>query len=205
MAADWGLYSALRGTDNWAQRRQDKAFNLQLVQKQQQDEQVKVQQSMKAEEEINKYFDEITGLDMLPEDTARIQEVEKQSRKNIIKGIAAYNGDLGRYISSGGITDLHEYKNSILNSKTVKNAQMNKISMGAILKDFQDGGKYIHNVDVDIPELNPDGTPKMDEQGNALLKRKQVRPEEALKLFKDKVIDKINYNGSENVVKLNAM
>lgn len=203
--ADWGLYSALRGTDNWAQRRQDKAFNLQLVQKQQQDEQVKVQQSMKAEEEINKYFDEITGLDMLPEDTGRIQEVEKQSRKNIIKGIAAYNGDLGRYISSGGITDLHEYKNSILNSKAVKNAQMNKISMGAILKDFQDGGKYIHNVDVDIPELNPDGTQKIDEQGNALLKRKKVRPEEALKLFKDKVIDKINYNGSENVVAMNAM
>ena len=207
MGLDWALYSGLRGTDNWAQRRQDKAFDLQLMQQMQKNEQLKVQNSIKAEEEVNKYFDEITGFnaDMLPEDAARIQEVEKKSRQSIIKGIAAYNGDLSRYISSGGITDLGEYKRSIMNSKAVKNAQMNKISMGAILKDFQDGGKYIHNVDVDIPELNPDGTQKVDEQGNAILKRKKVRPEEALKLFKDKVIDKINYNGSENIVKLNAM
>ena len=42
--ADWGLYSALRGTDNWQQRRQDKAMNLQLIESMHKEEQQKVQQ-----------------------------------------------------------------------------------------------------------------------------------------------------------------
>jgi hypothetical protein len=31
--ADWGLYSALRGTDDWATKRQDKRMNLLAAEK----------------------------------------------------------------------------------------------------------------------------------------------------------------------------
>ena len=143
--ADFGLYSALRGTDNWSQRRHDKAMNLAMVEQMKKDEQAKVQQSIKAEEDINKYFDEITQLqsEYLPEDAERIKQVEKSARENIIKGISAFNGDLSRYVASGGITDLHTYKNSILQSKEVRNAQLNKVNFGALMKDFQDGNKYV--------------------------------------------------------------
>ena len=56
---DWALYSALRGKDNWAQKRQDKAINLQIIEKQNIDAQNKQKESMRAEEEINKYFDDM--------------------------------------------------------------------------------------------------------------------------------------------------
>lgn len=207
MAADWGLYSALRGTDNWAQRRQDKAINLQLIEQQAIDEENKVKKSMAAEEAMNKYFDEITGLqsEFLAEDAERIKEVERNSRSKIIQGIANYNGDLSRYVASGGITDLHEYKNSIVQSKEVKNAQMNKINMGAILKDYQSGDRYMHNVDVSIPQFDEEGNPIVDESGKQKFINKNVTQEQALKLFKDKKIDTLPYQGSEKKVNLNAM
>lgn len=207
MAIDWGLYTALRGTDNWAQRRQDKAINLQLVNQMQQQEQQKVQQSMLAEQEINKYFDEITGVqsEFLEQDQERIKGVEKQARQRIIKGIAQYNGDLSRYISSGGISDLGEYKNSIMQSEELKKAQMNKVSFGAILKDYQSGDKYLRKVEIDKPALDENGEPKVGPNGEPVFQREKVTPEEALKLFKDGVIKELPYNGSENKVKINPM
>lgn len=207
MAVDWGLYSALRGTDNWAQRRQDKAMNLQLIQAMHQEEQQKVQQSMLAEQEINKYFDEITGLqsEYLEEDQARIQEVEKKARQRIIQGIGQYNGDLSRYISSGGISDLGEYKNSILKSDELKKAKMNKVNFGAILKDYQEGDRYIHKVLVDIPATDEEGNPKVGPNGEPVLQPTKVSVEQAIKLFKDGVIDSLPYQGSEKKVKINPM
>ena len=53
---DWGLYQAARGSNNWEQRRADKAMNLAIIEKQSKDEQLKNAQSMAAETEINKYF-----------------------------------------------------------------------------------------------------------------------------------------------------
>ena len=203
--ADWGLYSALRGTDNWTQRRQDKAMNLQIIEQQSKNEELKVQKSMQAEESMNKYFDEIANMDVLAEDADRIKEVEKKSRAKIIQGIANYNGDLSRYVSSGGITDLHEYKNSILQSKEVKNAAMNKINMGAILKDYQSGDRYMHDVEVSIPETNEDRTAKIDENGKQVFRNETVTQEKALKLFKDKKISSLPYSGSEKKVNLNSM
>ena len=205
--ADWGLYSALRGTDNWQQRRQDKAMNLQLIESMHKEEQQKVQQSMMAEQEINKYFDEITGLqsEFLEEDQGRIQEVEKKARQRIIQGIGQYNGDLSRYISSGGISDLGEYKNSIMKSDELKKAKMNKVNFGAILKDYQEGDRYIHDVVVNIPAVDEEGNPKVGPNGEPVLQPQKVKPEQAIKLFKDGVIAELPYQGSEKKVKINPM
>jgi len=124
--ADWGLYAALRGQDNWAQRRADEQMEMQVLQKHAAREEKKTQQAMMAEEGINKYLDEMANIDVLPEDQERIKEVERQARHNIVKGIAQNNGDLSRYVSSGGITDLHQYKNSILQSGEVKTAHQHQ-------------------------------------------------------------------------------
>jgi len=205
--ADFGLYSALRGTDNWAQRRQSKMNDMLMLTEMENQAKAKQQEAMAAEEGINKYFDEITQLqsEYLPEDAERIKQVEKSARENIIKGISAFNGDLSRYVASGGITDLHTYKNSILQSKEVRNAQLNKVNFGALMKDFQDGNKYIKDVEVKIPLMDENGERKKDEKGNPLLEVKKVSGEEAIKLFRDKKIDYLPYNGSEEVIKLNPL
>ena len=201
--ADWGLYSALQGKDNWAQRRQDKAMNLQIVQAQAADEEKKVQKSMAAEQEINKYFDEIASMDVLEADKSRIEELEKKARQNIIQGIAQNNGDLARYASSGGMTDLGEYKRSIIQSQEVKDAMNNKMAMGAYLADAAKGNRYFNKVEVDIPMIGEDGEPMLDENGNVKVNRKMVDFKDAARLHKEGKINRLTYNGSENIVKLN--
>ena len=54
--ADWGLYAALRGTDNWAQRRADEQMEMQILEKHAAREEKKTQQNMVAEEEINRVY-----------------------------------------------------------------------------------------------------------------------------------------------------
>lgn len=201
--ADWGLYSALQGKDNWAQRRQDKAMNLQIVQAQAADEEKKVQKSMAAEQEINKYFDEIASMDVLEADKSRIEELEKKARQNIIQGIAQNNGDLTRYASSGGMTDLGEYKRSIIQSQEVKDAMNNKMAMGAYLADAAKGNRYFNKVEADIPMIGEDGEQMLDENGNVKVNRKMVDFKDAARLHKEGKINRLTYNGSENIVKLN--
>jgi len=204
--ADWGLYAALRGTDNWAQRRADEQMEMQILEKHAAREERKTQQNMVAEEEINQYMDAMQSIDVLPEDQERIQEVERQARFNIIKGIASNNGDLARYVSSGGISDLHEYKNSITQSGEVKKALSNKENMAKIIADKQAGNRWFKPMEVDVPQVDENDNAIIDPKtGEQLLKKEMKTVDEQLALFKNGVIDNIQYNGSENKIKLNAM
>ena len=195
--ADWGLYTALRGTDNWAQRRADKQMNMQIVQQQKADQERKVEKSMLAEEKINEYLDEMANLDVLPEDQERIQQVEKDSRANIITGIANYNGDLARYISSGGISDLHEYRNSITQSAEVQTALSNKENMAKIIADKQKGNRYFAPVQVEQTSIDP-------ETGEEISEMVTTSVDKQIDAFKRGDISTIAYNGSEDKVELNA-
>jgi len=195
--ADWGLYAALRGTDNWAQRRADKQMNMQIQEKQAAREAQKTQQSMLAEEQIQTYIDEMAAIDVLPEDQAKITELEKNSRANIVQGIARYNGDLSRYISSGGITDLHNYKNSIIQSKEVKTALSNKENMAKIIADKQAGNRWFKPIQIT--------TMVQDENGNDVEQTKTYDIDQQIAAFKNGEIDRIQYNGSEKRQQINAM
>ena len=79
--ADWGLYSALRGTDDWATKRQDKRMNLLAAEKMELRQQKKVAESNKAEADIAKYMEELQNLKVLPEDQERVAQAEKQARQ----------------------------------------------------------------------------------------------------------------------------
>ena len=192
--ADWGLYSALRGTDNWKQRRQDKAMNLQIAQANANDAEVAQQQSMKAETEINKYFEDMQNMDVLPEDQERVKQVEKDSRTSIVKGIAKYGGDLKRYMSSGGITELGAYKNAVLNSEEVKQSINNKAQLQAYLTDAAKGDRFFSKVGVEAPSVDENGQPTTTIQNMTF--------DDQMALFRAGKISKINYNGSEKRVKM---
>ena len=195
--ADWGLYAALRGQDNWAQRRADAQMNTRSREKHLAMEEKKTQQRVMAEEGINAYLDAMKNIDVLPEDQERIKEVERQARHNIVKGIAQNNGDLSRYVSSGGITDLHDYKNSIMQSGEVKTALSNKENMAKILTDKQAGNRWFKPIEVEIEE--------QDENGNTIMKKQMVDVDKQLQMFKDGSISKIGYNGSEIRKSINSM
>lgn len=204
MGADWGLYSALRGQDNWAQKRQDKMQSLMMLERREQKSQQNLDKQMQLEQGMQNYFDEIAKIDALAEDQGRIQEKEKESRRNIYKGIAAVNGNLKAYMSTGGISALSEYKRDVLGSDAVKNAALNKVNMTNFIKDKSEG-KYVKNVEVEVPVMEKDGvTPKVKD-GKPVTEKRIVTMEEQAKLFKDGVITKLSYNGAERKVKLDPL
>ncbi len=204
MGADWGLYSALRGQDNWAQKRQDKMQSLMMLERREQRSQQDLEKQMQLEQGMQNYFDEISKIDALAEDQGRIQEKEKESRRSIYRGIAAVNGNLKAYMSTGGLSALSEYKRDVLGSDAVKNAALNKVNMSNFIKDKSEG-KYVRNVEVEVPVMEADGvTPKVV-NGEVVTEKQTVSMEKQAQMFKDGIITKLSYNGAERKVKLDPL
>ena len=198
---DFGLYQALRGTDNWAQKRQDKMQSLMIARERDQNSQKELKQSMELEQGMQKYFDEMKNLDALSEDQGRINDEEKKARRKIYKGIAAANGNLKAYMSSGGISAMSDYRNSVLNSEAAKNAATNKANYANWMKDASDG-KFINEVNVEVPIMK-DGEPALDDNGKPKTQIKSVSMKQQAALFQKGIIKRMNYGGAEEAVKIN--
>jgi hypothetical protein len=193
--ADWGLYSALRGTDDWAQKRQDQQMNLLAAEKSEARERQKVAESAAAEADIAKYMEELQNLEVLPEDQERVAQAEKQARQNIVAGIAKNNGDLRRYMSTGGITALNDYKTSVMQSEEVKQAGVNKVNLQNYLTQDAKGNQRHKFVDVDVPMF--------DEQGNQIgSETKKMSFQDQYDLYKQGKIKQLNYDGSETRINM---
>lgn len=198
---DLGLYQALRGTDNWAQKRQDKMQSLMIARERDQNSQKELKQSMELEQGMQKHFDEMKSLDALSEDQGRINDEEKKARRKIYKGIAAANGNLKAYMSSGGISAMSDYRNSVLNSEAAKNAATNKANYANWMKDASDG-KFINEVNVEVPVMK-DGEPVLDDNGKPKTQIKSVSMKQQAALFQKGIIKRMNYGGAEEAVKIN--
>lgn len=196
--AGYGLYYALRGKNNWAQRRQDAQINLQYQQQMAQMEQEDLQQSLLAEKEIQDAFDVVRQMDYLEGDKERVFNKEKQLRSNIVKQIGAYNGDLKRYMSAGGMSDLKNYQRSLEDSQEVKLAKQNKAELAMYMEDLKKGGKYFRKTKLRIP--------LEDEQGNRTgeFEEKLVDFKEQLALHQKGMINTLRYAGSEELANVNA-
>ena len=200
--SNWAMYQALSGTDNWQQKRQDRAMNLMLVDKMKADSEQELKTQMAMEESINQYYDSINQFDVLAEDQERINETEKEARRNVIKGITEFNGDLKRYMASGGISDLHEYRNNILKSDAVKNAKANKQAYAQYI-DARQKGMYVGRGLVDVPVYDKEGNPKTDKNGKIITEQKSLTMPEQMALFKRGLIQRINIGGVEKNIQLN--
>ena len=84
---DFGLYAALSGTDNWAQKRQDKMSNLMMLERMEQRSERQLAAQMQAEVGIQEMLDKMSTFDVLPEDQKAIEQKEQEARLGIIKGI----------------------------------------------------------------------------------------------------------------------
>jgi len=199
--ADWGLYSALRGTDDWQTKRDDKKMNLLAAEKMEQRQQKKVAESAAAEADIAKYMQELQNMEVLPEDQERVSQAEKQARQKIVAGIAKSNGDLRQYMSTGGITALNDYKTNVMQSEAVKQAGVNKVNLTNYLKQEEKGNQRHKLVDVTVPLFEADGqTPQVDADGNQLTETKKMSWQDQYDLYKKGVIKQLNYNGSEKKI-----
>jgi len=204
MGLDWGLYSAMRGEDNWQQRRADAQMNLSIIEKQNAIEEQKTQKALQAEQGLNEYFNELQNMEFLEQDQGRVQEVEREARKNVIKGIAQTNGDLTRYMATGGLTDLNTYRQSVMKSDEVKQATLNKANLKNYL-DAKQKGLYIHRVNVPIPEMDKNGEPIPGPEGQPMMTQKPMTFEENMALFKAGKVDKLYFEGAEKKYAVNPL
>ena len=194
--ADWGLYSALRGQDDWAVRRQDAALNLQAQQMLTAKAKQENKERMEMEAKLAEYQNSVQNLDVLKADQERVQQVEKESRQDIISGIAKYDGDVTKFMSSGGVLRINEYQQAILQSDEYKNAIQNKGQEALWQKDRADKNKFILSSVIELDDV--------DENGKPIKQKKQVTMEEQMALFNSGQINKISYGGSEKKVPVSA-
>ena len=198
---DFGLYAALSGTDNWAQKRQDKASNLMMLQNMEQRSEKQLASQMQAEQGIQEQLDLMSTFDVLPEDQKAIEEVENKARMNIIKGITKFNGDLKKYVSSGGLTDLGEYKRSILTSSQMKNAVTNKAQYAQYI-DAKQKDMFVGKAQIEVPVFNSKGNPQMKD-GEIVREMKNLTMDEQMALRKRGLLDKIQVGMIEKKARIN--
>ena len=198
---DFGLYAALSGTDNWAQKRQDKASNLMMLQSMEQRSEKQLASQMQAEQGIQEQLDLMSTFDVLPEDQKAIEEVENKARMNIIKGITKFNGDLKKYVSSGGLTDLGEYKRSILTSSQMKNAVTNKAQYAQYI-DAKQKDMFVGKSQIEVPVFDSKGNPQMKD-GEIVREMKNLTMDEQMALRKRGLLDKIQVGMIEKKARIN--
>jgi len=198
---DFGLYAALSGTDNWAQKRQDKASNLMMLERMEQRSQQQVNSQMQAEQGIQEQLDLMSTFDVLPEDQKAIEEVENKARMNIIKGITKFNGDLKKYVSSGGLTDLGEYKRSVLTSSEMKNAVTNKAQYAQYI-DAKQKDMFVGKAQVKVPVFDSKGSPKMKD-GEIVREIKNLTMDEQMALRKRGLLDNLQVGMIEKKARIN--
>ena len=186
---DFGLYAALSGTDNWTQKRQDKMSNLMMLERMEQRSEKQLAAQMQAEAGIQEMLDKMSTFDVLPEDQKAIQQKEQEARLSIIKGITKFNGDLKRYMSSGGVTDLGEYQRSILTSSEMKNALHNKAQYAQYI-DAKQKDMFVGKSEIDVPVFDSNGNPKMKD-GEIVRQRKRLTMEEQMALRKRGLLDRL--------------
>lgn len=193
--ADWGLYAALRGRDDWSQKRQDQMVNFQMIEGLRAKRATENQQRMKMEAELGAYQEAMQNLNVLKQDQERIRGVEKTARQDIISGIAKYDGDVKKFMSSGGIMAMQEYKNSITQSDEYTNAIENKQNMALWLQD-RAKGMWDRPVSVDSPYVDK-------KTGKQMSKPKTMTMTEQLRLFEDGKLNNFKYGGSEKKITVN--
>ena len=201
--SDWAMYSALSGTDNWERKRQDRAQNLMLAEKMEQRAQKSMNDQMQMEAGMNEYLNQASQFDVMPEDQERINELEKRSRRDIIKGITKFNGDLKKYMASGGLTDLNGYKNSILKSEEVKNAAANKSTYADFVKAKQ-SNLYVGRAEVQVPVYDKKGNIQL-KNGKPVTKSANLTMDKQMALFKKGIITKINIGNVEKKADVNPL
>jgi hypothetical protein len=198
---DFGLYAALSGTDNWAQKRQDKMSNLMMLERMEQRSEQRLTAQMQAEAGIQEQLDLMSQFDVLPEDQKDIEEAEQRARLNIVKGITRFNGDLKKYMASGGITDIGEYRRGVLNSSEMRNAVHNKAQYAQYI-DAKQKDMFVGTAEIAVPVFDSSGSPQMKD-GEIVREVKKLTMDQQLALRKRGLLDRLQVGMIEQKGRIN--
>lgn len=173
---DWGFLGALAGRKNFDALKQEKLRELSLVQQQNAMLENDVAKQQAAADGVSKYLDTINNLKVLPEGLDRIKKIDADLRTNISKGILEANGDVKKWILSGGDRVLKEYQKNLVNNDVTQREIANAYQTNKWMADKQAG------LQERWSGMNEDGTP--------------ITFDQQFQKYKNGQIDQLNYNGA---------
>ena len=150
--ADWGTYSALRGRkEDFAQKRQDFAANIEAQQAQVQLDDLRIKEQQASRTAVENYFSELESMDMPEPSKNRVRNLINNYKPAIREAISKANGDYNKFMLSGGQALLNQFKIDVVSSEEVKDGLLSKASL---LTSQQNGlaGKIHRMVNYERPD-----------------------------------------------------
>ena len=150
--ADWGTYSALRGRkEDFAQKRQDFAANIEAQQAQVQLDDLRIKEQKASRTAVENYFSELESMDMPEPSKNRVRNLINNYKPAIREAISKANGDYNKFMLSGGQALLNQFKIDVVSSEEVKDGLLSKASL---LTSQQNGlaGKIHRMVNYERPD-----------------------------------------------------
>lgn len=181
---DWGFLGAIAGRKNFDTLKQEKLRELSLVQQQNAMLENDVAKQQAAADGVSQYLDTINNLKVLPEGLDRIKKIDADLRTNISKGILEANGDVKKWILSGGDRVLKEYQKNLVNNDVTQREIANAYQTNKWMADQQAG------LQERWSGMNEDGTP--------------ITFDQQFKKYKNGQIDKLDYNGAFKLPEYNS-
>ena len=148
MPLDFGALSALSGgfTD-WNAVRSMKERALQFREQQSNIEQQNLRNNQLASAKIQEYEDTIHKAGLLEPDKKRVQAKERELHERIKDGVMKFGGDADAYINGGGLTELHDYQQDLINSDEMATGLSNFYNKNKIDADAAAGLILRNNAD----------------------------------------------------------
>jgi len=186
MAYNAAFYNALRAKPDLQQRRYDEAQTLNIAEKMKQEALDSAQRNQQAISSINQYYN-AAGQEMsqmLEQDANRVKDAELKLRQKTVGEIGKFNNDPELFMLMGGDAVMGQYARDLSNLEEFKNGISNKANLIKHITDIS-AGKIPNMVDV-----------------NAGGQQKRVRWDEAVGMFDRGEINKIPYQGSFSMPKV---
>lgn len=136
-----GLPSLITPTKNFAQVRQDKQRELQMVAMMADQEKMKRVELQQQIAEQRQKYDQIKALSFLAPDQNRVNVIADTLEEKIKEKVKLkYGGNIKKYIEEGGAdSDFDMFVSSLKNSEAYQKATSNKINMATYLEDQKSG------------------------------------------------------------------
>src|SRR5690242_14406136 len=125
MPLDFAGFGALSGVEPWEEIRQSKMRDAQRIAMLDAFAQQDAQKQQLAAQEIQQTLDTVGRVKVLAQDKQRIAEKEKQLSASIQEGIKRADGNLEKYLNTGGKTELNKYRAGLLESEEVNRGLRN--------------------------------------------------------------------------------
>lgn len=145
MGLDFSGLIALSGKSPWEEIRQGKANDLKMVMMQESLTQKGLDEQLAAQKQLGEYQQILAEASsrVMPPDFDRLKEHEQTLRadfkKKLTEGLQKSNGNLKKWIESGGVIDMNNYKNSLLEGEAMQTGLQNAHNYGLAFADRKAG------------------------------------------------------------------